>query len=161
MKTIKHLPSVLSIVFVLACFNVLVLAQSNDDKNQFARISSLGSSVRFDVSAPNGAVTLTVIGPDDLAYSREFKSGTAPEFKLMSAKGERLPDGQYTYELRVAPIISAETKEELKAAREAGNSAEVQRELRKKVVFSGQGVHRDVSFLLSGGDAVRRRVAAA
>ena len=33
MKNLKHLPSMLSIAFVLACFNVLVLAQSNDDKN--------------------------------------------------------------------------------------------------------------------------------
>ena len=32
-----------------------------------------------------------------------------PEFKLTDAKGERLPDGQYTYELRLTPIISAGT----------------------------------------------------
>ena len=74
MKNLKHLPSVLSIAFVLACFNVLVLAQSNEDKNQFAGISSLGSSVRFDVNAPHAAVTLTVIGPDGIAFSKEFKS---------------------------------------------------------------------------------------
>src|SRR4051795_11606156 len=110
MKTIKHLPSMLTIVFVLASFN-LVLGQSNDDKNHFANISSNGSSVRFDVSAPHAAVTLTVIGPDDVSFSGEFKSGYSPEFKLNSPKGERLPDGQYTYELRLTPNISAETKE--------------------------------------------------
>jgi hypothetical protein len=67
----------LSIIFVIACFNVLVLGQSNDDKN-FASITSLGASVRFDVGAPHAAVTLTVIGPDGYAYSKEFKSGNAP-----------------------------------------------------------------------------------
>ena len=122
MKT-KHLPSMLTIVFLLACFNVLVLGQSNDDKNHFANISSFGSSVRFDVGVPHAAVTLTVIGPDGLAYGKEFKSGNSPEFNLTLAKGERVPDGQYTYELRITPNFSSETKEALKAAREAGNGA--------------------------------------
>lgn len=149
MKTIKHLPSMLSLVFVLVCFNV-VLGQSND---QFANVSSFGSSVRFDVGAPHAAVTLTVIGPDGLVFSKEFKSGNA-EFKLISARGERVPDGQYTYELRVAPIISSETKEALKAAREAGNAAEVQRELRKKGALPSQPLVQSGSFMISGGSVI-------
>src|ERR1044072_4627072 len=116
MKTIKHLPSMLTIVFVVSCFNV-VLGQPSDNKN-FAPVTSLGSSVRFDISASNAGVTLTVIGPDDLAYSKEFKSGTSPEFNLTSYRGERLPDGLYTYELRLTPVISSETRDALKAARE-------------------------------------------
>src|SRR5215213_8889250 len=154
MKTMKHLPSMLSIVFVLACFNVLVLGQSNDDNNRFATISSSGSSVRFDVAAPHAAVTLTVIGPDDVAFSKEFKSGNSPEFKLTSSKGERLPDGQYTYELRVTPNISSETKEALKAARENGNGAEVQRELRKRGALPSQALVQSGSFLVANGSVV-------
>ena len=132
MKNLKHLPSVLSIAFVLACFNVLVLAQSIEDKNQFASATSLGSSVRFDVGAPHAAVTLTVIGPEGMAFTKEFKSGNSPEFKLNDTKGERMPDGIYTYELRVTPNIAAETKAALKAAREKGNESEVTRDLRRK-----------------------------
>src|SRR5689334_11775163 len=153
MKTIKHLPSMLTIVFVLACFNVLVLGQSSDDKNNFATVTSLASSVRFDVSAANAGVTLTVIGPDDLAYSREYKSGTSPEFKLVSSTGERLPDGQYTYELRLTPIISSDTREALKAAREKGNGREVQLELRKKGAIPTPQVQSG-SFQISGGSVV-------
>src|SRR5436190_11336708 len=106
MKNLKHLPSMLSILFVLATFNVLALGQSSEEKNQFATINSLGSSVRFDIAVPNAAVTLTVIGPDGLAFTKEFQSGNSPEFKLSTEKGERLLDGQYTWELRVTPIIS-------------------------------------------------------
>ena len=153
MKTIKHLPSMLSIIFVIACFNVLVLAQSNDDKN-FASITSLGASVRFDVGAPHAAVTLTVIGPDGYAYSKEFKSGNAPELKLASAKGERLADGQYTYELRVTPIISSETRDLLKAARENGNGAEVQRELRKKGALPSHTLVQTGSFQVANGSVI-------
>jgi len=150
MKTIKHLPSVLTILFVVASFN-LVLGQSND---HFANISSNGSSVRFDVGAPHAAVTLTVIGPDGVAFSKEFKSGNSPEFKLNSGKGERLPDGSYTYELRITPNISSETKAALKAAREAGNGAEVQRELQKKGAIPAQPQVQSGSFMLSGGTVI-------
>jgi hypothetical protein len=153
MKITKHLPSMLSIVFVLACFNVLVLGQSSDDKNNFAAVTSLGSSVRFDISASNAGVTLTVIGPDDLAYSKEFKSGTSPEFKLTSYSGERLPDGLYTYELRLTPIISSETRDALKAAREKGNGREVQLELRKKGAIPAARVQSG-SFQISEGSVV-------
>src|SRR5215213_64757 len=153
MKT-KHLPSMLITLFVIACFNVLVLGQSNDDKNHFATISSLGSSVRFDVAAPHAAVTLTVIGPDGVAFSKEFKSGYSPEFKLTSSKDERLPDGQYTYELRITPNISSETKEALKTARENGNGAEVQRELRKKGALPSQTLVQSGSFIVANGSVV-------
>src|SRR5215213_3749159 len=154
MKTMKHLPSMLSIVFVLACFNVLVLGQSNDDNNRFATISSSGSSVRFDVAAPHAAVTLTVIGPDDVAFSKEFKSGNSPEFRLTTSKGERLPDGQYTYELRITPNISSETKDALKAAREKGNVDEVKRELRKRGALPSESLVQSGSFLVANGSVI-------
>jgi hypothetical protein len=154
MKTIKHLPSMLTIVFVLACFNILVLAQSNDDKNQFAAISSFGSNVRFDVGVPHASVTLTVIGPDGVAFTKEFKSGNSAEFKLTSAKGERLPDGQYTYELRVGPIVSKETKDALKDAREKGNSSEVLRDLQKRGALPANPLVQSGSFLLSNGSVI-------
>ena len=144
----------LSIVFALACFNVLVLGQSNDDKNHFANITSVGSGVRFDVGAPHASVTLTVIGPDGVAFSKEFKSGNSPEFKLISSKGERLPDGQYTYELRVTPNISAETKDALKAAREKGNTDEVKRELRKRGTLPSESPVQSGSFLVANGSVI-------
>lgn len=153
MKNFKQPPRMLAILFVLASFN-LVLAQSNDDRNQFANINSLGSSVRFDVAGPHAAVTLTVIGPEGVAFSKEFKAGNSPEFKLSSLKGERLPDGQYTYELRVTPVISSETKEALKAAREKGDGAEVQRELRKRGALPSQDLVQSGGFLVSNGSVI-------
>lgn len=150
MKNLKYLPSMLGIVFVLATFNVLVQAQSN---NEVGTLGSLGSGVRFDVHVPHASVTLTVIGPDGFSFSKEFQSGNAPLFKLIDAKGERLPDGQYTYELRVTPNISKETKDALKAAREKDNGAEVQRELRKKGALP-QSLVQSGGFLVMNGAAI-------
>ena len=131
MKNLKHLPSVLSIAFVLACFNVLVLAQSSDDK--LASVSNLGSSLRFEISAAYESGTLAVTGPDGYAYTKEFKAGTSPEIRLSDSKGDKLADGQYTFELRLTPNIAAETRATLKAAREKGASVyEVTRDLRRR-----------------------------
>jgi hypothetical protein len=152
MKTFKYLPSLLTLAFALASsFNTLVLGQSNE--NQIANLSSSGASVRFDVGAPHAAITLTVIGPNDFSFSKEFKSGAA-ELLLTSAKGERLPDGQYTYELRVTPNISYETKEALKAARENGNGAEVQRELRKRGALPSQPLVQAGGFMILNGSVI-------
>ena len=131
MKNLKHLPSVLSIAFALACFNVLALAQSSEDK--LAGISNLGSTLRFEISAAHESGTLSITGPDGFTYTKEFKADASPEFKLSDSKGYKLPDGQYTYELRLAANISAETKASLKAAREKGTSAyEITRDLRRR-----------------------------
>ena len=152
MKNLKRLPSLLGIAFVIATLNVIVLGQANE--NQFATLSNSGAAVRFDVAAPHAAVTLTVIGPDNFSYSQEFKNGNAAEFRLMQAKGERLPDGQYTYELRVTPNISKEVKEALKAAREKGNESEVLRELRKSGGLPSQSLVQSGGFMILNGAVI-------
>jgi hypothetical protein len=142
----------LSIVFLLAACNALVLGQSSEEK--FVTVNSLGSSVRFDVGVPHASVTLTVIGPEGIAFTKEFKSGNAAEFKLTTGKGERLPDGQYTWELRVAPNISEDTKRALKEAREKDNAAEVQRELRKRGALPSTSLVQSGSFLIMSGSVI-------
>jgi Chaperone of endosialidase len=154
MKNLKHLPSMLSIVFVIASLNASVLGQSSEDKNQFATISGFGSSVRFDVAAQHSAVTLTVLAPDGQTFTKEFQNGNSPEFRLTENKGERLPDGQYIYELRVTPNFAAGVREALAAARAKGNDAEVQREMRRRGTLPSQPLVQSGSFLVVNGAVV-------
>jgi hypothetical protein len=150
MKNLKHLPSVLSIAFVLACFNVLVLAQSSE----FASVTNLGSSLRFEIKAEYETGTLAVTGPDGYAYTKEFKAGTSPEIRLSDSRGDKLPDGQYSYELRLTPNISAETRATLKAAREKGTSAyDVTRDLRRRGTLPPTLVQSG-GFTIANGAAV-------
>jgi hypothetical protein len=143
----KFLPSMLSIVFVIACLSVSALGQAND----FATASSTGSGVRFDIKAPHAGATLSVIGPDGESYTKEFKGGSSPEFSLTSKKGERLPDGQYTYELRLTPNFGSEVKEALKAARANGNESEVTRELKKRGQLPAQEMVQSGGFAVLNG----------
>jgi hypothetical protein len=130
------------------------LAQSADDRNQFAAITGMGSSVRWDVAGPHAAVTLTVSSPDGQVFTKEFASGTAPEFRLTDARGERLPDGQYIYELRLTPIIAAEVREKLAAARAKGNADEAQRDLRKRGALPTRTAVQSGGFMVVNGVAI-------
>jgi hypothetical protein len=150
MKNRKHLPSALCVAFVIACFTG-ALAQSPD---QFAAVTGLGSSVRWDVAGPHAAVTLTVSAPDGQVFTKEFRAGTAPEFRLIDANGERLPDGQYVYELRLTPIIAKEVKEKLKESREKGNSEELQRELKKRGALPSRAQVQSGGFTVVNGTVI-------
>jgi hypothetical protein len=156
MKKLRFLPTLLSLVFALACLHVSVSGQSADDKNKFATISASGSSVRWEVSAPNSGLTLTVSAPDGQVFRREFKAGSSPEFTLSDKEGNRLSDGQYNYELRLTPVISSDVKKELKAAREKRNDddAATEREMRKRGLLPSEPMVQSGSFTIQRGTAV-------
>jgi hypothetical protein len=134
MKSLKCLTLVLCTIFVVTCLHVSVSGQSAEDKNKLASISAMGASVRWEVTAPNAGVTMTVLAPDGRAFRKEFPAGTSPEFRLTDKLGERLPDGAYAYELRLTPVLSAAAKETLKAARGKDDDAEAVRAARKPVL---------------------------
>ena len=129
MKNLKCLPYALCIVFVIACFHV-VSGQSMEDK-KLAAITAVGSGVRWDVAARYSALTMTVSAPDGRVFRKVFEAGSSPEFMLTDKLGERLPDGPYTYELRLTPVLSGAVKETLKAARGKDDDAEEVRAARK------------------------------
>lgn len=96
----------ISIVFLVACLNISAAGQTTEDKNKLAALSGTGSSMRWDITAPNAGATLIVSAPDGRVFSKAFKGGSSPQFSVADIQGERLPDGQYTYELRLTPAAS-------------------------------------------------------
>jgi hypothetical protein len=143
MKKINSLQAMLCMVIVLACLHISALGQSAEDRNNLAAIRGSGSSVRWDVTAPYSSLTMTVSAPDGRVFRKEFKSGSSPEFTLIDNKGERLPDGQYTYELRLTPVFSPGVTEELTAARAREDAAEQARDTSKRGVMSEALVQQD------------------
>ena len=95
---------------------------------------------------------ITVLGPDGRAFSREFKGGVTPEFALTDSSGERLPDGQYTYELRLAPIMTRASKESLAALRGADDDKESVRAERKR--GASPGLVQSGSFSILNGTVI-------
>src|SRR5436190_5000288 len=79
MKNLKCFFIILSMVFTLAYLHVSVLGQSAEDKNRIASVVASGSSVRWEVMAPNSGLTVTVSAPDGQVFRKEFKAGDSPE----------------------------------------------------------------------------------
>ena len=131
-----------------------MLAFGQDDKNKGVSISGSGLSVKWDVAVPHSELTLTISGPDGQVFRKEFKGNRAAEFTLSDKKGERFPDGQYSYELRVTPPISAEVKETLAASRTKGNSDEVRRDLVRKGALSSDPLVVSGGFAILNGSVV-------
>jgi len=138
-------------VLLTACAIALAQSQPRDEKLNLANVSTNGSQVRWDVVGPYAGGTLTIAAPDGQIFQRDYRPGTSLELRLVDTKGERLLDGQYTYELRLAPVFSAGVTETLAAARAKGNDAEVQKELRKRGLIPSQPITQSGFFAIVNG----------
>ncbi|HEX9630659.1 MAG TPA: tail fiber domain-containing protein [Pyrinomonadaceae bacterium] len=153
MKNLKCLYSILTIVFVLACLYTAASGQTTEDKSRLATINGNGSSARWDVAVPNAGLTLIVSAPDGRVFSKNFKGGSSPNFSIADAQGERLPDGQYTYELRLTSGSSPARKDVTSNGRGKDDEPEAVRAARKSVV-PVQSVVESGSFSVVNGSVV-------
>jgi len=129
MRNQRTFPLVILAGLILVCLQMAALGQTNDGK--FANLTGGGSSVRWDLAVPNGGVSLNISAPDGRVFHRDFKAGISPEITLSDKQFDRLPDGQYTYELRLTPDLSGGAKDALKAGRANDDDSEVERTARK------------------------------
>lgn len=153
MKNPRCLPFMFCMVLVAACLQVSVSGQSMEDKNKLAAINANGSSVRWDVTAPYASVTLTVAAPDGRVFSKGFKGGSSPYFSIADAQGERLPDGQYTYELRLTPVSSPARTDAMSNGRGKNDEPEAVRAAHKSAAPS-QPLVESGSFSIVNGAVI-------
>jgi hypothetical protein len=146
MKFQKSFAPVVFAVVILAC------SQATPGQTKFANESSAGSIVRWDVSAANAGGTLTVSAPDGRVFRKTFPAGNVADFMLVDNQGERLPDGSYTYELRLTPILSRDAKATLKASRANDDDPEADRVGRKRASLPSQV--QSGSFAILNGQAI-------
>jgi hypothetical protein len=71
-------------------------------------------------------------------FRKEFQGSVLPEFVMADNRGERWPDGQYTYELRLTPVMSQAAREMLAANRGKDDDPEEVRAARKQITVQGQ-----------------------
>ncbi len=133
MKNRKSFSLVIFAALIFACLQTAALGQTANDGN-LANVTGGGSSIKWDVLAPNNGGNLTISAPDGRVFYREFKAGASPEINLSEKHLERLPDGIYSYELRLRPVLSAGAREAMKAARGKDDDPETERAGRKRPI---------------------------
>ncbi|HEY4425785.1 MAG TPA: tail fiber domain-containing protein [Pyrinomonadaceae bacterium] len=151
MNNLKSVHAIVRVVLVLACFQMLALGQT--DEKKLATVTGGGLSLKLDVSIANSGLTVTVAAPDGQVFRKDYKAASSVEFKLVDSKGSGLPDGQYTYELRVSAPISSDIKAALSEARAKGDE-DVARDFIKRGLLPAQPLTQSGGFSIVNGSAV-------
>jgi hypothetical protein len=138
---------ILSILLTL-CLNGIALASNNDE---IATVVLEPASVTWIPRVQYSSLVLTVSAPGGEVFRQQFDAGANAKFNLFGRNGGKWPDGHYTYELRLAPVISDEARARLAASRESGNSKAVARELQASGQIPSQEVVQTGSFLVAQG----------
>ncbi|HEX2060899.1 MAG TPA: hypothetical protein VHK90_09160 [Thermoanaerobaculia bacterium] len=98
---------------------------------QVGKPSGGGASIQWDLSITGQEkVTVTVLTPSGLSFSRDFNNGKNPSFSV-SDLGDDLEDGQYNYRLSVSQRVDAGVKKKLEKARAENDEAAI-RKLQKE-----------------------------
>jgi hypothetical protein len=90
------------------------------------RMTANAAGLSIQIGSDNESATLTISGPNNFQYSHQFASARSISLRLHDISAT-LPDGSYTYEVRLAPRVSDGVRAQLAAAREKGDDAALER----------------------------------
>jgi hypothetical protein len=115
----------LSITMLLIIVPMTMFAATQSPE-PVGRMTTNAAGLSFQIGADNESATLTISGPNNFQYSHEFPSARSISLRLRDISAT-LPDGSYTYEVRLAPRVSDSVRAQLTAAREKGDDAALDR----------------------------------
>jgi hypothetical protein len=143
----------LGIAVVLFLFvGLQATAFGQTDASKLATVNGGGSIIRWDVVAQNAGGTLTITTPDNRSFRRSFRAGGSPEISLSDKQLEGLPDGTYSYELRLTPVLTPGEKEALLKARGNDDDSEAERGARRRPIIPS--MTQSGSFSIVNGSIV-------
>ncbi|HEY5839796.1 MAG TPA: tail fiber domain-containing protein [Pyrinomonadaceae bacterium] len=109
MKKLRSCAAALLAVAVVTCLSISVAGQTASDGN-LASVAGGGSSARWEITATNAGGTLTISFPDGRSFRKTFRAGDSPQVTIGDKYFDNLPDGVYSYELRLASAPSDAAK---------------------------------------------------
>src|SRR4030042_5011431 len=77
------------------------------------------TGITWEPQIRNEGIVVTVSGPWGVVFQEEFGAGTVPSMNLLDEMGYPLADGQYSYELRVAPVVDPKVRKMLDDAKDS------------------------------------------
>src|SRR4051794_4454733 len=107
---------------LLILSSVTAFAASENRHETVGHMTANAAGLSWQIGADNDRIMLTITGPNDFVYTHEFATARNVSVKMRDL-GANLPDGSYTYEMRIIPRISPTVREQLAAAREANDDA--------------------------------------
>jgi hypothetical protein len=158
MKNQKTFFSILMLAVLTLGLGAAVKAMplGQDKERQLAQAEASSSAITWEARTPHAKAVLTVSTPEGDVIRREFRSGEPISFSNLH-EGQPLPDGQYIYELRFAPVISSEVRDALAKARAKGKDREVARDMRRRGLLPAEEQVQSGAFQIIGGSIVMGR----
>ena len=95
------------------------------------------------------AITLSVSDPNGFVSTEVFPEGTVPVFA-----SERLPNGQYTYELRVTPKLNRTTQAAIDTAGDSDDREALGEELTARGQVPESALTQSGGFTIDGGQFI-------
>jgi endosialidase-like protein len=121
-----HVRSRVLLSLSLLLLIVPITAFAAADGQPVGRMTANAAGLAFQIGSDNESVTLTISGPNNFQYSHQFASARSISLRLRDI-GATMPDGSYTYEMRLAPRVSDSVRAQIAVAREAGDDAALDR----------------------------------
>jgi hypothetical protein len=90
-------------VFTCLAVALLVVAPAMAARGPVADLNVGGASLDWTPRGSHASMKLTVSGPDGLLIEQTFTGSESPTLSIFDKTGQRLPDGQYGWELSAAP----------------------------------------------------------
>jgi hypothetical protein len=84
---------------------VLAATEANESSRAVALVSAGSNYLEWRPLVEAESITLSLADPQGLVRTFQFGPGTAPTLSFFDPKGMPLPDGLYTWELRVTPRV--------------------------------------------------------
>jgi hypothetical protein len=120
----RLMPPIVALLVLIGLTSSTTAFSQATTNGPFAVVSITETKIEWLPKVEHNGMTLTVSGPGDVAYRQVVDSDAdgGLAFGLNDANGIPYPDGMYTYELVVNPVLDQETRNALKAARETSTS---------------------------------------
>jgi hypothetical protein len=108
-----------------------------------------GSAILWNLNiSGHEKVRVSVLGPDETLWVKEFSNGKTPTFSITDMGGSAA-DGQYNYELRVEPKVSSDVKKKLEKARAAGDDEGIKK-IKKEAGLGAEVVQSGTFTVMNG-----------
>jgi hypothetical protein len=108
---------------IIIALTILAMPLSAFAKDNVGTAVGGGAAIEWQLKVSgHDRVDMVVLAPDGTAWARSFPAGRTPSLRLLDL-GSNVEDGQYNYELRVAPNVPSDVKKKLAAARAANDEA--------------------------------------
>jgi hypothetical protein len=137
---------ILTLAMSMAAFGSNPNAGTTNDPASVGDMNVSASAIQWSASGNYERLVLTVSGPENFSFTKEFESGRVPTLRLVDL-GKVAVDGGYSWQLRIVPRVSPDTKRLLAAAREAGDEEAAVR------IQAAAGLNRD--FMHSGAFTIQ------